>query len=324
MTTPLSARSNGRIACIGGAVMNRKYRAGGAILAGTSNPASMHTSFGGVARNVAETLARLGLDVSLISVLGEDASGRALRDCMVRLGVDMHATRTLPSVPTADYAAVLTERGELHVAMAAMDAFDAITPDHLETVWPEAATPPWTFADCNLPASTLDALMRRSRAGTCSLAVDTVSVPKAVRLPGDLSGIDLLFTNMDEARALLDGSDEPPHRLACALRGRGVNAVVVTMGADGHVLDTPHGRFHTPAAITEPADVTGAGDALISGTLFGLMHGRSIVDASRIGALLARLTIGSKLDVLPELSAAWLETQASRLGLPATRKLGNP
>ena len=176
MTTPSSARSNGCIACIGGAVMNRKYRAGDAILAGTSNPASMHTSFGGVARNVAETLARLGLDVSLISVLGEDAPGRALRDHMVRLGVDMHATRTLPSVPTADYAAVLTDRGELHVAMAAMDAFDAITPDHLETVWPEAAAPPWTFADCNLPAPTLDALMRRSRAGTGSLAVDTVSV----------------------------------------------------------------------------------------------------------------------------------------------------
>ena len=47
------------VICIGGAAVDRKYRAVEALTPATSNPASGTTSFGGVARNVAENLANL-------------------------------------------------------------------------------------------------------------------------------------------------------------------------------------------------------------------------------------------------------------------------
>ncbi len=42
----------------------------------TSNPARIRRSYGGVARNVAENLARLGQPVRLITVVGEDKQRR--------------------------------------------------------------------------------------------------------------------------------------------------------------------------------------------------------------------------------------------------------
>jgi sugar/nucleoside kinase (ribokinase family) len=45
---------------------------------GTSNPARIRVSYGGVARNVAENLARLGQPVKLISVVGKDRPGDEL------------------------------------------------------------------------------------------------------------------------------------------------------------------------------------------------------------------------------------------------------
>ena len=66
-----------RLTCVGGAVVDRKYHLLRPAVAGTSNPARAVTGFGGVARNVAETLARLGVAVSLVS-RGRRRRGRSL------------------------------------------------------------------------------------------------------------------------------------------------------------------------------------------------------------------------------------------------------
>ncbi len=64
------------------------------------------------------------------------------------------------------------------------------------------------------------------------LAIDAVSTAKALRLPRDLTGVDVLFANEDEARAMLgadSGAGAP--ELARALHERGAAAVVLTRGA---------------------------------------------------------------------------------------------
>ncbi|TIP55828.1 MAG: carbohydrate kinase, partial [Mesorhizobium sp.] len=73
------------------------------------------------------------------------------------------------------------------------------SPSYLDRFWPHLASATWVFIDCNLPAATIAALMSRKQGARFKLAVDTVSSPKSARLPKDLTGIDLLFTNRDEA-----------------------------------------------------------------------------------------------------------------------------
>ena len=48
------------VVCIGGANVDRKFHLNGGAQLGTSNPAAMSVSVGGVARNIADNLGRLG------------------------------------------------------------------------------------------------------------------------------------------------------------------------------------------------------------------------------------------------------------------------
>jgi pseudouridine kinase len=307
------------LVCIGGAAINRKVYAKASLIPGTSNPATTTQSFGGVARNVAETLARLQKSVALVTLVGDDEAGRAIDAHMSALGVDMRQTGVSPSHATADYTAVLDGSGELHLGLAAMDIFEAITPSVLDEAWPNLASSHWVFADCNLPEATLHALMERK--ASAKLAINTVSVPKAQRLPEDLSQVDVLFTNADEARAMLGETSESLQCLTGGLRHRGAKSVVLTLGSDGHLVADDTGTHHVNALDTRTVDVTGAGDALMSGTIYGLMRGQSLVDASRLGAVLAAATLESEQDVLPDLNPDWFGSQTARLAGITSRKL---
>lgn len=318
------AQQTSDLVCIGGVAINRKYHAKAALITGTSNPATGHITFGGVARNVAETLARLEANVRLVSLVGEDEAGRAILHHLSGLGVDVSQTVASPASATAEYAAILDEAGGLHIAMAAMDAFEAITPTVLESAWPHIQASRWMFADCNLPEATLHALLNRKASTDARLAINTVSVPKAARLPENLCAVDVLFTNADEAHAMLGGPRQAPERLAAGLRERGAKGVVLTLGAQGHLVHDNTGITVVSSLEAATLDVTGAGDALMSGTLYGLMAGQSLVDASRLGAVLATFTLESEQDVLPDLNPAWLEAQTDRLARITSRKLPAP
>ncbi|MEO0382303.1 MAG: carbohydrate kinase family protein [Pseudomonadota bacterium] len=312
------------LVCIGGAAINRKVHAKAALITGTSNPSVSHQTFGGVARNVAETLARLQKSVALVSLVGDDAAGRAILRHLADLGVDVSQTSVSRTSATAEYIAILNEANELHIGLAAMDAFEAITPAVLESAWPHIAASRWMFADCNLPQETLHALLNRKASTDAQLAVNTVSVPKAVRLPNDLSAIDVLFTNADEARAMLGDTGQAPEHLTGKLRERGAKGVVLTLGSEGHLVYDDTGITFVSSMEAATLDVTGAGDALMSGTLYGMMKGQSLVDASRLGAVLATFTLESEQDVLPDLNPAWLESQTDRLARITSRKLPAP
>ncbi len=308
---------NKRIVCIGGAVFDRKYHAHAPLIGETSNPVSGYRSHGGVARNVTENLARLGVNIGFVSILGDDETGRAILDHLRLLGVDVSRAIVTNEAPTAEYAAILGPDNELALGIADMGIFDLFKPETLETVWPHLASADWVFADCNLPQATLETLLAKKTGSRFRLAVDTVSAPKALRLPQDLSGVDLLFLNLDEAHSLLRHPAGTPRLTAeqaiNALHARGVAKIVMTMGAGGVHIGDESGIRHIASVPAQPVDITGAGDALISGTLYCLLDRKELPDAVRTGTLLATLTTESDASVHPDLSAHFLEANLHRI-----------
>jgi len=306
-----------RMICIGGAVLDRKYHAKRPLIFETSNPVDGHRSFGGVARNVAENLARLGVDISFVSIIGEDETGRSLLRHLRELGADVSQVVATNERPTAEYAAILGIENELVLGIADMAVFDLFSPAHLERIWPHLASAAWVFLDCNMPAATVEALLARKRGARFKLAVDTVSTPKSARLPKDLTGVDLLFTNYDEANTIL-GLEDTPHRLqpkqaAEALRAAGAGEVIVTMGAHGYAVATATGTELMRSVPARPVDITGAGDAMIAGTMYRVLAGEPLPQAAKTGALLATLTTESEASVHPDLSAHFLQAGMHRI-----------
>ncbi|MBJ6127879.1 PfkB family carbohydrate kinase [Microvirga splendida] len=300
----------GRVFCIGGAAVDRKYRALDAIRPGTSNPVLSERSFGGVARNVAENMARLGVTVSLASILGKDENGRALLDDLERLGIGTQFMALSDEHATAEYVAVLQPDGELALGLANMAIFDGFTPALLRNLDTHLQTG-WVFADCNLPAETLHALVDIARQHSLTLAIDAVSTPKVARLPRDLTGVGLLFLNLDEARAYLGEPEMSLEEAAPRLRACGAQHVVLTLGEAGLVVADGTGVRQIGAIGAEIVDATGAGDALIAATLAALLKGHSLTEAARLGTAAAALTVESTASVRPDLSFALLETTLS-------------
>ncbi|MGX9571516.1 carbohydrate kinase [Mesorhizobium sp. f-mel] len=306
-----------RMICIGGAVLDRKYHAKKDLIFETSNPVDGYRSFGGVARNVAENLVRLGVNVSFVSIVGDDETGRSLVRHLRDLGADVSQVITTTERPTAEYAAILDLNNDLVLGIADMEIFDLFSPSYLDRFWPHLASATWVFIDCNLPAATIAALMSRKQGARFKLAVDTVSSPKSARLPKDLTGIDLLFTNHDEANMMLGIIDADkrlkPKEAAAALRDAGASEVIVTMGAHGFAVATENGVSTMRSVPARAVDITGAGDAMIAGTLYKVLSGDPVPHAARTGALLATLTTESESSVHPDLSPRFLTAGMYRI-----------
>jgi pseudouridine kinase len=203
-----------------------------------------------------------------------------------------------------------------------MAILETITVDDLQRAWSTLAGAAWVFADCNLPAPVLAWLRGRRVGARFRLAVDAVSARKVMRLEGDLSGIDVLFLNMQEAVALTGGDgSESPLALVATLQGRGAESVVLTVGSDGLLVADGHHRVSLPSIKANVVDVTGAGDALIAGTLSRLLDGDKLAEAARTGLLAAVLTIESEESVNTAMSPELMERNAHRLApLTKTRK----
>src|SRR5437868_12743112 len=116
------------IVCIGGLNIDRKLRLLAQSLGGSSNPCEAHETPGGVVRNVAENLARLGLPVALIAAVGDDAGGRLLMEQAARVGIATDAVLKLRRQVSDSYTAVLSPDGALHLGLAAMPLVERLNP----------------------------------------------------------------------------------------------------------------------------------------------------------------------------------------------------
>ena len=295
------------VVVVGGANIDIKARSTASAIAQTSNPGHTSTTPGGVARNIAENLARLGTTTQLIAALGRDVHGERLlaetRDAGVLLD---HVHRS--AHPTGSYTAFLDTDGELLLAVADMSATDDLRPEHLRTARELILHAALLVLDGNLPAATTEHLLDLARKADVRVVLDPVSVPKAARLLPLFSADRPIFAvtpNREELQALTGhdtAKDEALADAAAALHERGVRHVWIRLGAQGSLLSTPDGLHTLEALPAEVRDVTGAGDAMLAAFVHALLAGHSPVAAARHGHAAAALTLESEHTVRPDLT----------------------
>lgn len=306
---------------VGGANMDLKARSRAQVTSRTSNPGHASMAPGGVARNVAENLGRLGDRVHLVSVVGRDALGETLLRQTVAAGVRVeHVART--DRPTGTYTAVLDADGELVVAIADMDATADLGPELLHSARDEIASAAVLVLDGNLARDALEHALDLS-SGVRTI-FEPVSVPKASGLKDALdSRLYAVTPNRDELAALTDlptRTDQQLHRAIGTLHERGVEMVWVRLGERGSLLATAGETTHIAALPTAVHDVTGAGDAMLAAFCHILLEGGTPHDAARFGHAAAALTIASphtvRPDLTPRLIQATLDTATDSRDTP--------
>ena len=300
------------ILCIGASNLDRKLRSIRTLVLGTSNPATQDESFGGVARNIAENLARLGAPTALITAVGNDASGRALLAHAEDAGIDTRGALRLDGVSSGTYTAVLDQDGEMTVALADMALNDRLTPAFLATRQQQRAGAALVVADLNLPLETIAALLDDAVRDGVALVLVAVSEPKMARLPASLAGLRLLILNEGELATRVGrplGNDAAIGAACAEVQRQGAQDVIVTRGARGVMYTTEQGLMRLDAPQVDVVDVTGAGDAFAAAVCWSLHsagEGGDLALACRRGLQLSAMTIECEQTVCPALDISHL------------------
>ncbi|MGD2058722.1 MAG: PfkB family carbohydrate kinase, partial [Anaerolineales bacterium] len=199
--TEFEARE-GPFLVIGSAGLDVVVRARDELRSGTSNPGEFRVSPGGVARNVAENLARLGEEVILLTALGDDDQGKQVLGATEICGVDVTNVVQTPDYPTGSYLAILDSRGRMHLGMDDMSVISCLTPEHIQAnahLFDSAAA---VFLDANLSGGTLSAAIAMASAQGVPVAADPTSANLATKFCDFLDQLWLVVPNESEAEVL--------------------------------------------------------------------------------------------------------------------------
>ena len=122
-------RRSAPLVCFGGANMDLHIQSSVPVIFHDSTPGKIHTSPGGVMRNIAENCARLGADVTLLSAVGNDAFGDRIVKMSEAAGIRMDRVLVREDCPTSCYMAFMDQTGDMLVAANDMRIMDLIPDD---------------------------------------------------------------------------------------------------------------------------------------------------------------------------------------------------
>jgi pseudouridine kinase len=288
---PPSTNPVRRLVVVGALMVDRLGRAQSNYFPGTSNPGTVVSRTGGVGGNIARAAHRLGVSVRLVSRVGADAAGDAAIGQLQAVGMAVDSISRSGRFPTATYLALHDHRGELVGAVNDMQILGEITLETASQALVNRQAEDFVLTDCNIRKSVIEALARtpvRPR-----FLLEAVSQAKVVKCRDILDRIDLLFANVAEIEALAGATFATAGEACAWLRNRGTGSSVISHGRRGVTVDDGHRCRAFGQIAATPVDVTGAGDALVAGTLYGLCHGIALMEAVHYGRAAAALTVES-------------------------------
>lgn len=293
------------ILVFGGMNIDRKMVVKDQLVFHTSNPVTSYQTAGGVARNVAENLGRLGHEVKLLSAAGKDLEYEFLREKTAQWA-DMHYCLQSEQDRTGTYTAILDKEGEMQLALADMEIYKSITAEWIlqnERLFPNASL---IVIDLNIEKEAITTLLHLAKRYQVPVAIVPVSGPKMKNLPDDLSGVEWFICNQGEAELVTGISIEGEESLIqvhTALKERGIRQTVITDGSQG-ISYSQNTSVHRMDAMKPRSivDVTGAGDSFVAATLHTWLHVGSVETALKAGLVNATKTVESSYTVRPELT----------------------
>ncbi|HNR96074.1 MAG: Pseudouridine kinase [Chloroflexi bacterium ADurb.Bin180] len=305
------SKQGGHILVIGAATIDVKGRASKGLQLGTSVPGTIKVSFGGVARNVADNLARLGQSVVLISAVGKDGLGKQILERTAAAGVDV-SNVAIVGDHSAAYVAILDEGGSKTFAVDEINILEAVTPALIQSHAELFRGAAMLALDANLAPNVLAAAIRAARRNSVPVAIDPTSATLAPRLKKHLADLAMITPNETEAGLLLDRTVKGRSEATAAaqeLVARGVGLAVITLGEQGLCYASSRGSGYIPAIRCEVVDYTGAGDALTAAVVYGMVNDLPLDESMRLGVSAATLTLRCPDTVCPDMSLEHLYDQ---------------
>ena len=262
------------------------------------NVGDVQVTAGGVCRNVAENLVRLGVPAQFVSMVDDNAMGGQVREGLAALGVDVRHVLRAPG-GMGMWLAILDEGGNLAGSISRQPNFDAMEKYLAENGDAVLAGCDGVVLELDTNAAISAQVMALSKRHGKPVYSIVGNMGVILQHPEYLHDVACFICNEMEAGRLFREdltALDPDAMLEALKRGSavaGIPSMVVTMGPQGAVyVDNKTGEFgFCPPPDVAVVDTTGAGDAFFSAAVAALMRGAPLSQAVREGTDLAARTL---------------------------------
>ena len=291
-----------RFVVIGGNNVDINATAATALVYGDSNPGSIHTGLGGVGRNIAENLTRLGQQVSLITAFGDDEFSKLATRQAERIGMDVSHAIYAAHTASCVYVCVNEPSGEMSVAVNDMALCERITPAYLEGKLAVLGSADAIIVDANIPEESIDYIVQHCAA---PVIADAVAAKKAARLHRSLPRLTALKANQIEIELLTGVSithEFDLHTAARTLHQMGVDYVLITLGGRGAYISEGGEQLFDHPIPQRIVNTTGCGDGFTAAAALAIIEKRPVREVLRMGLAGAAITAMSRQAVSDQMN----------------------
>ncbi|VAH04555.1 pseudouridine kinase-like isoform X1 [Triticum dicoccoides] len=195
---------------IGGMVLDIHAKPSVPSHPGTTVPGMVKYIGGGVARNIAECMAKLGTQPLMISVIGDDMAGDFLLKYWRLAGLCTDGILQVPDVTTPVVSNVFDGNGELFAGVASVQAVETfLTPTWIYQFYRRISIAPLLMLDANLSPESLQAACKIAYESGVPVLFEPVSVVKSSRIAPIAEHITCTSPNEIELIAMANALSTP-------------------------------------------------------------------------------------------------------------------
>jgi sugar/nucleoside kinase (ribokinase family) len=240
----------------------------------------------GTGAATAVDLARLGVKVASVGVVGNDSLGSWLRQRMVEEGVNIDGIAVEDGANTSATMLPIRRNGE-RPALHVIGANASLSQEHLD--WAVIAKAKHLHFGGTLLLARLDGqptvdILRAAQGLGLTTSLDLIGLSGLnyeVLFGNAYPHIDYLLVNEDDA--LLISGQKTLDEAFTWMFNRGLKNAAITIGAKGAIFFAENQRIEVPAFKVGVVDTTGCGDAFSAGFIAGLIKGLAMTECLDLG-----------------------------------------
>ncbi len=307
-------REDAYVCVIGGSNMDIQGFPSSKLIYQDSNVGEVKISLGGVGRNIAENLVRMGAHTKLISVVGDDVYGQKILDEARQIGLDMQDSLILKGEPTSTYLSILDETMDMVLAISHMEIYLRMTVEFIKSKRHIIENASLCVVDTNIPEDVMTYLL--TTFPNTVFFLDTVSSTKAKKVKDLIGHFHTVKPNKIEAEILTGVQIKSDSDLAIAAKAfhdKGVKQVFISLGEDGVFYSDGTHMNHLKTPKVRIINATGAGDAFIAALALAHLKGYTIDEAAKLAAAASIIAISHENTINPTLTEEKLMSKVKEI-----------
>jgi pseudouridine kinase len=275
------------VVCVGSALVDELYFCNERVITGTSNPAVVTKSVGGVLTNVAFHLSYLGVKVDYVTIVGDDSDGEWILNTLSKSGVTIDSVGKV-NESTGKYVSFLNEDGSLHAAACVDICEKYLDENFLKEKIKKIEDADIIICDTNISKHTIKWLIEFAKKENKILIIEPVSVAKSKKLSNlDLNDVFMITPNEDELVSIMSSDVIDSNAIKCFIIEKGLRNIWLRKGSSGSAMINSLNQASVNAKKIKVIDSTGAGDAALAGWVAAYLNNFDTLKCIQIGHSLA-------------------------------------